>query len=58
MLPTYFRNFSENKSQIGQPKVSPIKDTEKNYHIDMMSSTFSDNGRGKDGFYYEANNEE
>lgn len=47
-----FRNFSENKSQIGQTKISPIKEKDKNYQIDMMSSTFSENGRGKDGFYY------
>lgn len=52
-----FSGFSLNKSKIGQPKNSPIKDNG-NYNIDMMSSTFSENGKGgRQKFYYEANNE-
>jgi len=37
-----------NKSQIGQPKISPIKDGDrKSRYMDMLSSTFSDSFRNK-----------
>lgn len=43
-----FRSFSLNKSQIGQPKISPIKDDDrKSRYMDMLSSTFSDSFRNK-----------
>ena len=52
-------NFQQNKSKIGQAKVSPSKSLSKNQDLlpglDMVESTYSDVDRTKK-FHYEAMN--